>query len=117
MARSISPFFIHSLPRATYDFAESAREVCAAAPQDVSSASIAVRRMRRVIRSRVVESSQTGASADIAFFIMPPSTTKATISVTTRHGAEFFPLAQVALQIAGRCDRRGSKKGKKGKTR
>src|SRR5215470_12522305 len=46
--------------------------------------------MRRVIRSRVVESSQTGASADIAFFIKPPSTTKATIPATTRHAAEIF---------------------------
>src|SRR5262245_38999104 len=90
MARSISPFFIHWLPRATYDFAESAREVCAAAPQDVSSSSVVVRRMRRVIRSRFVECSQTPASADIAFFIKPPSTTKATFPATTRHAAEFF---------------------------
>src|SRR5262249_37185494 len=93
MARSISPFLNHELPRATYDFAEPAREVCAAALSNNSKASVAVRRMRRIIRSHVVESARTGAGVYVAFFIMPPSTTKATISAITRHAVDFFSEA------------------------
>src|SRR5262245_18227299 len=90
MARSISPFLNHELPRATYDFAETTREVCAAAPLNNSNASGAIRRTTQIIRSCGVENAQANACADIAFFIMPPSTTKATICAITRHAVEFF---------------------------
>jgi hypothetical protein len=69
MARSTSPFSNHELPRSKYDFADSAREVCATVSSNNINANITI----------------------IAFFIKPPSTTKATISAITRHPAEIFP--------------------------
>src|SRR5262247_537719 len=43
-----------------------------------------------VSSERRVECAQTNASSDIAFFITPPSTTKATISAITRQVIDFF---------------------------
>src|SRR5262245_50146080 len=94
MARSISPLSSHELPRSTYEFAEAARETCAMESSNNSNERIAIRRMRQVIRSRFMEKAQPGARADVAFFIIPPSRTKAIISAITRHAAEFFSEAR-----------------------